>query len=399
MVFVGVESRIGNPIKKSIETFFCFTHFPTPQAHKSMTLSNSEESSPLSPSTRINDSPRELKLLFEEGYELCLVSLPVEACRLFGRWASEAERAPGSVLLVDTITWVQFTYVAAHMQEIVENGRLGDVDAFVHPKSWNHSPPTLAPKLMDSLSQEQLGVLANTSKHLGYAVGLEDACQRLAIMVSRKTRREIAAILGIKPLPTDEPEVQPKNYVAFGRPTRASIRMDIGYSPTQVNLLFQEGEDRCVVSLPAEGYRLIRRWAHIADCEPGTIFPVASITWNQFTYIASHIQEVVDNGRLERVADFVDQSDLHRPHPASLAPEMMNSLEIPQLSVLAETSHLLGYEAGLEDATLRIAHLIEGKSADEIRDLLDIVNTLTAEEQAHIQEENAWVDRYLLGCD
>lgn len=140
-----------------------------------------------------------------------------------------------------------------------------------------------------------------------------------------------------------------------------------------VSLLFHDGDDQRLVSLPPEGYRLIGGLAFLAREPPGRIFPAeyitTRITWDQFAPVAAHVQEIIDNGRLGEIYEFYREREAGGDVFKSLAPNTMEGMDFERLAEFAETTDFLGYTVGCEDAMGRMAGLVAGKSEEELAEL------------------------------
>lgn len=75
-----------------------------------------------------------------------------------------------------------------------------------------------------------------------------------------------------------------------------------------------------------------------------------------------------------------------------LATEFFNGMPNDDVIEIAEATNYLQMEQLLDESCAVIAGRIEGKTAEEIRVLLNIENDWTPEEEAKVREENAWCE-------
>ena len=70
--------------------------------------------------------------------------------------------------------------------------------------------------------------------------------------------------------------------------------------------------------------------------------------------------------------------------------EFLNSLEFSLFKNLINAANYLNIKDLLELTAAKVAHMIKDKSVPEIRDMFDIVNDFTPEEEERIRKEDEW---------
>jgi len=66
------------------------------------------------------------------------------------------------------------------------------------------------------------------------------------------------------------------------------------------------------------------------------------------------------------------------------------SLNMKEILELVNTSHALGFETLTNICSFHIAKLIKGKSPKEIREILNVPNDFSPEEEEELAKDNAW---------
>lgn len=71
-----------------------------------------------------------------------------------------------------------------------------------------------------------------------------------------------------------------------------------------------------------------------------------------------------------------------------------NYVDIPhdELFEVILVANFLGVQSLLDLTCAKVATMIKGKSVEEIRDIFDIQNDFTAEEEQQVREENRWCE-------
>ena len=154
-----------------------------------------------------------------------------------------------------------------------------------------------------------------------------------------------------------------------------------------VLLKFEEDGTSCIATLPQEAYELIDLWRPFGDLPSGTILPINHLSWRMFTYVAAHVEEVVNNNTMPNIRRWFTRDFGTSP---SLAPNTMSiiSKDLDLLFEFTDTCNYLGYHVGLEDGVMRIVDHLEGKSAREMREILGTECDFSDEELARIEREH-----------
>lgn len=155
-----------------------------------------------------------------------------------------------------------------------------------------------------------------------------------------------------------------------------------------VTIVSQEDEQFQLPRSVAKRSELIKNMIDDGDDE---VVPLPNITSTDLTFVIDYLYHFADGS--------TEPTEIPKPLPdaelnflSEWEKQFLDSLDQYQLFQVILGADYLNIPSLLDLTCAKIASFIKGKTPEEIRQMFNIVNDFTPEEEAQIREENKWIE-------